>query len=434
MRKKVILYSIFIIVFIVTTQQLSAQNVLDQLNDTAVVSAEEAPMAAAPIMAKKWNQLKTKHFTLNFGVAMFLDYNIVNQDAGNIQQVGDIDPAVEFRAQRLIFSGTLFFFKQPWRYMVSANYNGMDAPPDSKSFSIIDLSVEIPFGKKDGWLTIGKQKEGVGHEYVAPGSQLSYTERGSGEPAFIKQRNIGIRYSNSVLNHRMTYTLGVFNNWLEKGNNNSFADNGMQVTSRLTYLPKFISAREMIHVGLGYRYAGAPGGKLSYKAKPEANTAPYFISTGPFEANSSNVIMFEGIGVHGPVSLVSEYMKAFVSSSSTGNPSFHYWQLGGSWFITGENRNYNQQTGNLGKLIPKRNFKFRKGSGPGAFEIGARYTTSDFTDGSINGGKFGRFTAAVSWFPNAHFRYEINYGNGTLNRNNIKGNANFWQFRAQFEL
>jgi phosphate-selective porin OprO and OprP len=312
----------------------------------------------------------------------------------------------------------------------------MDAPADSKSFSIIDLNLEIPFGKKNGWLTIGKQKEGVGHEYVAPGSQLTFTERGSGVPAFVKQRNIGIRYSNSILNHRMTYTFGVFNSWLEKGNNNSFGENGMQVTSRVTYLPRFVSARDFLHVGFGWRYSDAPGDKLSYKAKPEMNTSPSFISTGSFTAKASNVIMFEGIQVKGPVSFVGEYMQAFVSSAVTGNPSFHYWQIGGSWFITGENRNYNQQTGNLGKLMPKRNFKLLKknGGGPGAWEIGARYTKSDFINGTISGGNFGRFTTALSWYPNAHFRLEFDYGSGRLDKNNLISNTNFFQFRGQFEL
>ena len=431
MARKFLLIILLTVMAFMTSK---AQNLLESLNDTAIISANEAPTDAAPIMDRKWNRIRTKYFTLNIGVAMFLDYNTVSQNNQSLAQVGKINAATEFRAQRIVLSGNLLFFKRPWRYMISGNYNGMDAPQDGgKVFSVIDLSVEIPFGK-NGWLTVGKQKEGVGHEYVAPGSQLAFTERGSGEPALIKQRNIGIRYSNSILKNRMTYTFGVFNNWLESGNKNSFADNGMQVTSRVTALPVYTSDRDFMHVGIGYRYTGAPGGNLSYKAKPEVNTTPSFINTGSFDAAGANTLMLEYIGVKGPVAIVSEYMNAFVNSNSAGNPSFNYWQVGGSWFITGENRNYNKQTGNLGKLIPKKNFKFRKGSGPGAFEVAARYTKSDFTSGTIDGGKFGRFTTAVSWFPNAHFRYEINYGIGKLDKGGIIGNANFLQLRAQFEL
>jgi hypothetical protein len=40
----------------------------------------------------------------------------------------------------------------------------------------------------------------------------------------------------------------------------------------------------------------------------------------------------------------------------------------------------------------------------------------------------------VNWFPNAHFRYTINYGYGQLIRNALTGYSGFWQFRVQFEL
>jgi len=392
------------------------------------------PSAAPPILEKKWNRIESKLFTINIGLAIFIDYNSIGQNDESIQQVGEIKPEVEFRADRIILSGNLLFFKNPWRYMIAANYNGLDGEDVDPTFAFIDVDLEIPFGKKGGWITIGKQKEGIGHEYVLPGSQAMFTERGSGTPALIKQRNIGIRYSNSVLNHRMTWTAGIFNNWLENGNQHSFADNAMQVTFRATGLPIYKSDRELMHVGIGYRYTGATDGKLSYKAKPEVNTAPVFINTGSFDASSANTLMLEWIGVKGPFSFIGEYMNVWVNSASAGNPAFHYGQFGGSWFITGDNRKYNKQTGNMGKLTPKKNFGLKPGKGLGAVEIGARYTYSDFTDRAIDGGKFGRFTGALGWFPNAHLRFEANYGHGKLDKNNLIGKTDFWQFRAQFEL
>jgi phosphate-selective porin OprO/OprP len=316
--------------------------------------------------------------------------------------------------------------------MISANYNGMDAPQGTKTFGFIDWNFEIPFGKKGGWLTVGKQKEGVGHEYVAPGTQLMFMERGSGVPAFVRQRNIGIRYSNSILQQRATYTIGFFNNYWETGK--SFSDNGSQVTARVTGLPMYTSDKELLHLGVGYRYSGSIDGKLSYKAKPETNTAPNYLNTGSFDASYSNTLMLEAIKVNGPVSFIGEYMTNLVKSASAGNPSFSYWQVSGGWFITGENRNYNHSNGNLGKLIPKKNFRFKKGGGSGAFEVAARYTHSDFSSNMVMGGEFGRFTTAASWYPNAHFRFSVNYGFGKLEKSDLVGKANFWQFRAQFEL
>lgn len=120
------------------------------LNDTTIIEQEEAPLAAEPVMAKKWNQIRTKYFNMNFGLALILDHNIASQDDNSISQVGEIGPDTEFRGQRFLVSGNLLFFKRPWRYMVSANYNGMDAPQDSKAFSFIDWNFEIPFGKNGG--------------------------------------------------------------------------------------------------------------------------------------------------------------------------------------------------------------------------------------------------------------------------------------------
>ena len=425
----------FILLLISTTSftiSLQAQELGKLLNDTATVRREEVPITAPPIMAQNWNQIKTKYFTMNMGLAFLLDHNILSQDNNNITQVGKVDPGTEFRGERLIFTGNLAFFKSPWRYMVSANFNGLDAPQGKKSFDFIDWNVDIPMGKNGGWLTVGKQKEAVGLEYISPGTQGLFMERGSGAPMFVRQRNIGIRYSNSVMQQRMTYSIGFFNNYWESGK--TFADNGSQITARVTALPIYSSDRDLMHVGIGIRYTESTDGLLNYKAKPEANTAPSFISTGNFTASSANTLMLEWIKVNGSLSFVGEYMNTFVNSNTANNPSFNYLQFGGSYFLTGENRRYNKTTANLGKLIPKKNFTFKKGGGLGAFELGARYTHSGLSSGNINGGVFNRFTTAVSWYPNAHFRYEINYGMGSLDKNNLLGKANFWQFRIQFEL
>lgn len=414
------------------TTQSPIDSLLNTLNDTATIPKGLNASQAPAILNKKWNQVNTKWFTLNMGFCVLIDHNILNQDAASTAQVGKVEAATEFRADRFIFSGNLLFFKIPWRYMISLNYNGMDAPQGKKTFDFVDWNLEIPFGKKGGWLTVGKQKEGVGLEYVSPGTQGMFMERSTGSPMLVRQRNVGIRYSNSVLQQHMTYTLGFFNNYWETGK--SFSDNGSQITARVTGLPLYQSDREMVHLGVAYRYTTATDGRLTYKAKPEANTAPFFINTGAFEADRAHTLMLETYAVKGPLSLLAEYMRTGVKSTPLQDPTVGYWQIGGSWFITGENRRYNKITGNPGKLIPRKNFKLRRGSGWGAFELNSRYTHTSTNDVLLKGGSFSRFTAGLSWYPNAHFRYQVNYGSGQLLKNDESGHTNFWQFRVQFEL
>lgn len=430
---KHILFSVLVLSFLGSDAQtsISADSLLNTLNDTAQVQREEMVTQAPPVMNKKWNHIKTRWVNVNLGAAILLDHNIVGQDGANVQQVGEISPGTEFRGDRFMASGTLNF-RNPWRYMLSVNFNGLDAPQGKKSFDFIDWNVEIPLGKKGGWFTVGKQKEGVGIEYVAPGTQMQFMERGSGAPMFIRQRNIGIRYSNNFLDQRVSFTAGFFNNYWETGK--SFSENGSQFTSRLTGLVHYRSDRDLVQVGVGFRYTDPTEGKLSYKAKPEVNTAPSFISTGSFDASGANLWTLEGVVAKGPVLLIAEYFAANVNSSVKGDPRFSYFQVGSGWFITGENRRFNKVTGNPGKLIPRKNFKFRKGSGPGAWEIVSRYTRTDGTDAGVAGGRFSRFSLGVNWFANAHFRYTIDYGRGRLVKDGLTGNTNMWQFRIQFEL
>lgn len=418
-------------VLLISAQANAQQDPL-QLNDTTIISEAATPVTAPTTMKKKWNHYAGKFMTVNLGAAIILDYNFPQQDNGSIQQVGSYGSASELRADRFMLYGNLGVgAKHPWRYMISANYNGLDAPSDKK-FDFIDWNLEIPVGSKGGWITVGKQKEGVGLEYIMPGTQGMFTERGSGAPMLVRQRNVGIRYSRNFFNQMAAFTVGVFNNYWETGK--SFRDNGTQAVFRFSGLPHYKSDRDLLHLGIAYRYSDPTDGKLTYKAKPEMNTAPLYINSGAFAASGANTLMLEAVQVSGPVALVGEYMYAKVRSTEKNNPSLTYFQLGGSWFITGENRRYNKMTGNLGKLIPKKPFKFAKNSGPGAWELGARFTQTNGNNALLTAGKFNRFTTALSWFPNPSFRFEINYGAGKLWKSNVTGTTDFWQFRIQFEL
>ena len=263
---------------VLVTSQVKAQEDPLQLNDTAIISEAATPVTAPATMKKKWNQYTGKFMTVNLGMAVILDFNTQNQDNNSIQQVGSYASGTEFRADRFMLYGMLGVgSKHPWRYMFSANYNGLDAPPDKK-FDFIDWNLEIPVGAKGGWITVGKQKEGVGLEYIMPGTQGMFTERGSGSPMLVRQRNVGIRYSRNFFHQMASFTAGVFNNYWETGK--SFRDNGTQAVIRFSGLPHYKSDRDLLHLGIAYRYSDPTDGKLTYKATPEMNTAPLYINSG----------------------------------------------------------------------------------------------------------------------------------------------------------
>lgn len=70
----------------------SVDSMLNSLNDTVQVKRTDMVSQAPPVMDLKWNQIRTKWININIGAAILLDHNIVNQDANNITQVGEISP------------------------------------------------------------------------------------------------------------------------------------------------------------------------------------------------------------------------------------------------------------------------------------------------------------------------------------------------------
>ena len=57
----------------------------------------------------------------------------------------------------------------------------------------------------------------------------------------------------------------------------------------------------MLHFGLNYRYGKVEDNQIQLRSRPEANPAPYFITTGNFSADHSNHFGYEVILPVGPM-------------------------------------------------------------------------------------------------------------------------------------
>ena len=88
--------------------------------------------------------------------------------------------------------------------------------------------------------------------------------------------------------------------------------------------------------------------------------------------------------------------------------AFDGWYVSGSWFLTGEMRNYDKEYGEFGRIKLKR--PLHEG-GIGAWELGLRFSQLDLDDADIQGGKEDNITFGLSWYPNSHLRFMLNYIN-----------------------
>ena len=391
----------------------------------AAASAQEAAAA------RPWNEVETSWATARLGFAAMEDGAFYAQDAASKQQVGDLSAQSLFRVDDLSLTGRIRL-SRPWTYQVAGNYRGLD-PTASRDWTFTYWNLTIPLGDLAN-VTVGKQKEGIGLEMFANGRDLTFMERPTMSTAFafIDSHIAGVRFWSSFASGRMTWTAGWFNDWLD--DDLSFSESGQVFAGRVTGLPiAGDGGRRLLHLGASAAYREAPGGSVQVKTVPEVYEAPDFVDTGAIPASHGSSFGAELAVVEGPVSVSAEYTVTWVDAPQAGDPTLSGYYVTASWLLTGETRPYDHASGVFGGIPPAAPFSFKHG-GPGAWELAARYSFIDLTSGAVDGGRFDRWSGALSWFPTRQWRFEFNYGYGRLRRAGLDGSTHFYQLRLQFQL
>jgi phosphate-selective porin OprO/OprP len=275
---------------------------------------------------------------------------------------------------------------------------------------------------------------------------------------FAPGRNTGIRAHNTAFKKRLWWGVGVFQDVDDFGDSfNNFQD--WNLTARVAGTPYYQDkGRKLLHLGFGFshQFRNKNDFALRYRQRPEChvtNNRPLITTAGGTPRLNSNGITLlnpEMAFVWGPFSMQGEYIWSLVQASRDtsvqvlppgvgdittvlnpqlkgSNPVFQGGYLYASYFLTGENRNYDQKSATFGRLKPKRNFDLE--GGPGAWEVAFRWSylnlnsnvTSDpipiagtpfFATGpqvGVRGGIQNNFTAALNWYLTPNTRWMFNY-------------------------
>jgi phosphate-selective porin OprO/OprP len=269
-------------------------------------------------------------------------------------------------------------------------------------------------------------------ERLSHGEDLSFMERSTMSEAYKKSHALGVRFTGTAAGDRMTWSAGWFNNWLT--DDLSFAKSGNSYAGRVTGLAvEEDGGRRLLHLGASAAYTQAQNGSSQVRSRPEVHQAPYFVDTGSFAVNHTTGLGFELAAVEGPFTVAAEYTLADFSAPASGNPRFDGWYVTASWVLTGETRPYEKTKGYFGRVVPTAPFSFSRG-GAGAWELAARYSWIDLSSQAIQGGKFDRWSGALSWYPTRCGRFEFDYGYGRLQRSGTTGLTRFYQLRFQIEI
>ncbi len=355
-------------------------------------------------------------FSMKVGGRIHIDTAFINESSGLERNIGqNIEDNSEFRRARLVVSGTT-----PDAFEFKAEYDFAGGDADLKDVYVGHTNVPIV-----GGIRIGHFREPFGLEELTSSNDTTFLERSLAE-TFTQSRNVGVMLHNRVLDGRMTWAAGIFRASDDFGRGETGrAFNG---TARLTGLPWYEDdGRKLLHLGVSFTHKNFADDTLRYSERPESHLTATFLDTGDFPADYADVVYAEAAWVHNAFSLQSEFVQSFVKSRPMSDPRFWAAYVQASYFLTGEHRPYKKSKGAFTKLRPKRNFD--RDGGWGAWELAARYSYLDLSDGEIDGGKLRDFTLGLNWYLNPNFRIIWNYGYADAAD---RGSANIFQWRFSF--
>ncbi|HMC55647.1 MAG TPA: porin [Gemmatimonadaceae bacterium] len=290
------------------------------------------------------------------------------------------------------------------------------------------FTFDVPEIHSNFW--VGRMKEGPSLNRVMVGYDGWGMERFTFSDAAIPLLADGIRWNGYLPRAHLVWNLGYFVDLLSEGESFSYFDN--QVAGRLGFVRmESNTSGRLLHVALGF-HAGVPNeGTLQLKSKPEASGAPNFVDTGKIPATSAQMLGFETYYRQSSWLYGAEYYWEHARSPSTGNPTFSGGGASVLWIVTGETREY-VTPGSFFRLVRPAKSVFQ--GGPGAIEVGLQLSNTDLDGGTVQGGKFWRFTPVLNWHLSDEARLEFEYGYGSLDRYGMRGHTQFFQSRIQLQL
>lgn len=371
-------------------------------------------------------------FDVGFGGRVFCDWTFIKAQERLQTTLGEnqID-GVEFRKARMKFYGTIY---EHVEYEFQMDFAKSQEPKFKDAY--LGLT-DVPYV---GNIRMGQFKEPFGLEEETSGKFITFMERASPE-VFSPGRNTGIMLRNTLLDKRFMWAAGIFRDVDEVGEGKS--ETGLyNFTTRLTGLPYWEDESKFLHVGCAYSYRSPENGEVRYKTEPESHLfMDEVVNTTKIGDDVGTSVKFlqlvgpEVAFVWGPASLQWQGVKTYVDQlTGTDNLQFNGYYLETSYFLTGEHRRYDRSDADWRRILPNENFM--EDGGLGAWEVAARYSQLDLTNGPVTGGYMENYTLGLNWHLNPNTKIKFNWVHSEVkdgDDGDINGNANIFMLRFQID-
>jgi phosphate-selective porin OprO/OprP len=321
------------------------------------------------------------------------------------------DNGIELRRARITASGESIL-TLPFRYKIDLGYI-------PKNFSVTEAYVVIPGVRYLGNVKFGQFQPPLGLQVATSSWNIPFMEVAAPLGAIGPGSQPGVQIGHPFFGDRGTWTLGVYGNVATSEYGNQ-AKNFGNAIGRVTWLAidgidtDHPFENHYLHLGASGNFEYANSGQITYRSQPESYLAPYVIDTGTINASGASTADVEVAWVNGPFSAQGEFIYSTVDPTSGGKLNFYGFYALASWYLTGESRPYDREEGDFKRLIPLRNFGFGEKGGWGAIEIAARFSYTDLTDGSVQGGRLAMLMTSLNWYLRPQLKWMFEVGAGSV--------------------
>jgi len=389
---------------------LEQQEIVSQRLDKTEHKVKKIARSSSKVsISKKGLRIKSKDgdFAFQAGGRIHADYANYNDDTTNMGN------GSKLRRARVYFKGK---FYDDWRYKTEIEF--------SENGNVGARGVWLSYnGFKPVSLKLGNFQEFFSLEEMTGSNSITFMERSLAN-AFAPSYHLGVAASG----HGDFWSLstGLFGESLSSSKDDG-VDNGWGVASRATIAP-LLFGNNLLHLGFSSEYRQTDtDNEIRIRNRPESDvTNRRLVDTRTIhDVDHTWLVGGEVAAVYGPVSLQAEYIHNQVSRTLGHDLDFYGAYAQGSWFLTGESRQYNAKNGVFKSISPLHKY--------GAWELALRYSTLNLNDQEITGGREDNFTVGLNWYANYNVRFMLNYIfiNAHPNRDGIDENPNILQMRGQ---
>lgn len=322
-----------------------------------------------------------------------------------------------------------------------------------------------------GGLRVGNLKFPLGLDHLTSSRFLDFMERSSGFDTYYNRANgwePGAMIFNTAYNDRLSWQLAATRH-MNQFEGLTVGGGEWRYSGRLTALPWYQdNGCRMVHIGVGACYIdhldlGQANLVGRWLLRNGGNNLQNVVGLARVFGTSQSIVNPELFINLGPLSIQAEYIASQVQGVTSyvtpltgptpakiGERSFFsqaaYVQA--MYFLTGEYRPYGKNTVHSSgpaptRVVPHRNYFWVPGHGgsgnpfsAGAWQVGARYSYNDLTDGAIAGGVTNEVTFGLNWFLNPNMKFQWNYDIGyrTLTGGTSDGYYNGFGMRMAFDF